>query len=81
MGVGGGRVRNLEHIGDRVRAVRRRRALTQAELAESAGVSVDTVVKLEGGRHEPRPATVRKLAAALNVGVEYLTVGEEMERG
>ena len=67
----------MEHIGDRVRSVRKRRALTQAELAKAAGVSVDTVVKLENGRHEPRPATVRKLARALRVEVEVLTVGEE----
>ncbi len=66
----------MEHIGDRVRAIRRRRALTQAELAEAAELSTDAVVKLENGKHEPRPKTVRKLADALDVPVETLTVGE-----
>lgn len=70
-------MKKIEHIGDRVRAVRRRRALTQAELAGTAEVSVDTVVKLENGRHEPRPKTIRRLAAAMGVDVEVLTVGEE----
>jgi transcriptional regulator with XRE-family HTH domain len=37
-----------------------------AELAELAGVSRQTVVKVEGGL-EPRPTTVRKLAKALGV--------------
>jgi transcriptional regulator with XRE-family HTH domain len=50
----------------RLRAIRERKALTQDELAELAGVSRQTVVKLEGGL-QPRPPTVRKLAAALGV--------------
>lgn len=70
-------MKNLQHTGDRVRELRRRKALTQAELAEVAGVSVDTIVKLENGRHDPRPKTIRKLARALDVPVERLTVGAE----
>lgn len=50
----------------RLRAIRERKALTQDELAEMAGVSRQTVVKIEGGL-EPRPPTIRKLAAALGV--------------
>jgi transcriptional regulator with XRE-family HTH domain len=50
----------------RMRAIRERKALTQDELAELAGVSRQTVVKVEGGL-EPRPATIRKLAKALGV--------------
>jgi len=43
-----------------------RNALTQDELAELAGISRETVVKIEGGL-EPRPPTIRKLAASLGV--------------
>jgi DNA-binding XRE family transcriptional regulator len=50
----------------RLRAVRERKALTQDELATLAGVSRQTVVKIEGGL-EPRLPTVRKLAKALGV--------------
>lgn len=50
----------------RLRAIRERKALTQNELADMAGVSRQTVVKIEGGL-EPRPPTIRKLAAALGV--------------
>jgi transcriptional regulator with XRE-family HTH domain len=50
----------------RLRAVRERKALTQEELANLAGVSRQTVLKIEGGL-EPRPPTIRKLAAALGV--------------
>lgn len=50
----------------RLRATRERTALTQDELATLAGVSRQTVVKIEGGL-EPRPPTIRKLAKALGV--------------
>jgi transcriptional regulator with XRE-family HTH domain len=50
----------------RLRALRERKALTQDELAEIAGVSRQTVLKIEGGL-EPRPPTIRKLAKALGV--------------
>ena len=49
--------------------------LTKTELAELEEVSADTVNKLEGGRTQPHPATVRKLATALGVEVEDLTGG------
>ena len=46
----------VRHIGERVRAVRKRRALTQMELASEAGLSVDTISKVENGLHEPPPS-------------------------
>jgi transcriptional regulator with XRE-family HTH domain len=41
--------------------------LTQAELADRAGVSRDTIVRLEGGKQPPRPRTLKKLAEVLGV--------------
>ncbi|GAB3838798.1 helix-turn-helix domain-containing protein [Dactylosporangium cerinum] len=50
-------------FGALVRAHRRRLGLTQDELATKAGLSVRSIVKLEGGRIAvPRPPTVRLLA-------------------
>lgn len=63
-------------IGDRIREARLGMALTQAQLAEKAGVSTDGVMKVEGGRSYPRPTTVQKLAMALEVPASYLTRGE-----
>jgi len=54
--------------GDRLRKVRDRRLLSQRELAERAGLSPTTILKLESGRvDEPHPRTIRKLADALEV--------------
>jgi transcriptional regulator with XRE-family HTH domain len=46
---------------------RPRRALTQAELAERAGVTTATVARIERDEIEPRMTTLRKLARALEV--------------
>jgi transcriptional regulator with XRE-family HTH domain len=54
-------------IGDRLRDLRVRRALTQEELAEKADVGTNTVARLERNESEPHMSTLRKLARALGV--------------
>lgn len=54
--------------GEKLREVRDRRLLSQRELAERAGLSPTTILKLEADRvEEPHPRTVRKLAEGLGV--------------
>jgi transcriptional regulator with XRE-family HTH domain len=63
--------------GVRLRKVRDRRLLSQRELAERAGLSPTTILKLESGRvDEPHPRTIRKLADALEVDPAELVEGE-----
>jgi transcriptional regulator with XRE-family HTH domain len=50
-----------------LRWYREQEALTQQELAKKAGVTRLTVMLLEQGKQQPRPATTRKLAKALRV--------------
>jgi len=52
--------------------MRRRKGLTQTELAALAGVSRITIARLEGAIDEPRPTTTRKVATALGVEPEDL---------
>ena len=68
----------MPHIsGDRLRKVRDKRLLSQRELAERAGLSPTTILKLESGRvDEPHPRTIRKLADALEVDPAELVRGE-----
>jgi len=54
---------------------RRRRALTQRELAELAGLNPTTVSELEVCRRGAYPATMRRLADALDIEVQDL-IGE-----
>jgi transcriptional regulator with XRE-family HTH domain len=63
------------YIGDRLKALRIEQALTQGELAEQAGVALNTVARLERNETEPHMPTARKLAAALGVHPRELTKG------
>jgi transcriptional regulator with XRE-family HTH domain len=54
--------------GEKLRKIRDERLLSQRELAEKAGLSPTTILKLEANRVEdPHPRTVRKLVEALEV--------------
>ncbi len=55
------------YIGDKLKEIRTRRFLTQEELAERAGVSPATIVRVERNQAEPHISTMRKLAQALSV--------------
>ena len=56
----------------RLKDVRQRKALTQQQLADRAGVNRVTIARIEGGKDEPFPTTVRKVADALGVEPEDL---------
>ena len=47
-------------------------ALSLRDLGKLAGVSYDAIHAIEVGKQEPRPSTVRKLAAALGIEPEVL---------
>jgi transcriptional regulator with XRE-family HTH domain len=51
----------------RLRELRMKQALTQAELADRSGVSRGTIIRLEQGDPNVLPSTLRKLARALKV--------------
>jgi transcriptional regulator with XRE-family HTH domain len=51
----------------RLRELRLRNALTQAELADKAGVARTTILRLEAGNPNVSPSTLRKLARTLRV--------------
>jgi transcriptional regulator with XRE-family HTH domain len=55
-----------------MRRLRKDRGLSQAQLAELAGVEQGTVSKIEVGSRRGDPETLRKIAAALGVSVEEL---------
>lgn len=60
-------------FGERLAAARKRRGLTQRELASASGVSVSLIRLLEqGGRETTRLETARKLAVALGVPTTML---------
>ncbi len=58
----------MDHVGEAVRHYRKRRDLTQEELAKRASVAPTSIVRLESGEIKaPRLSTLHKLAGALSL--------------
>ena len=62
----------MANVGDRLKEERTLKGWSQRDLAEVSGTNVDTISGIERGQHEPRPSTLRKLAAALGIQVRDL---------
>ncbi len=62
-------------IGDTLKRLRTESALTQEELAASAGLTTAAVARIERNEANPRPSTLRKLAEALEVSPSELVRG------
>ena len=63
-------------IGRRLRAERTKRFLTQAQLAQKAGISQKQLSKIENDEVEPRFSTILSLADALGAEPEIFLEGE-----
>jgi transcriptional regulator with XRE-family HTH domain len=59
--------RFTEVDGARLRRLRRERALSQRDLSHMTGIAFDTISRLETGKQDAQPRTIRKLADALGV--------------
>ena len=64
-----------------VATLRRERAMFQRELADSVGISVPALQRIEAGRVRVLASTLRNLATALNTTVDALRVSDESTRG
>ena len=67
-----------EWVGGRIRQVRRRAGLTQAELGERAGITPDYVGRIERGRGAATLETLGRIASALDVPLRELLDREEI---
>ena len=61
---------------ERLKELRKLRALSQQELAEAAGIGRATLSRIERGETGAHGRTLRRLAQALGVGVEELVKTE-----
>ena len=64
-------------IGNNLRRLREDRLLTQAELAERAGLALSSLVRIENDQVDPRFSSIRKLARALDADPKALTTRED----
>jgi transcriptional regulator with XRE-family HTH domain len=65
------------YVGDNLKKLRVLNAVTQAELAQKAGLTLAAVARIERNEAEPRMTTLRKLAEALSVEPHELVRGED----
>jgi transcriptional regulator with XRE-family HTH domain len=61
-----------ESLGMRIKLARTRRGLNQAELARAIGLSKNSMNLIERDRRSPAFRWVQKIAAVLNVSLDYL---------
>ncbi len=59
-------------IGERIKELRKKKGLTQKDLAERVGFSYVNISQLENSRKNPKLETIRKIAAALDVSMNEL---------
>ena len=59
-------------IGNSVRAHRKLAGMTQAQLADRAGLAFETISRVEGGREPPSLRTLLALANALDASLDTL---------
>lgn len=74
---------NREDYGSRIRSLRKKRGLTQEQLAEKMNVSTPYIAKIETGK---QTGPVELAAEFFEVSLDYLLVGkgdfaEEQKRG
>ena len=62
--------------GNRLRQLRRERALSQRDLSRITGIAHDYISQLETDKREAQPRTIRKLAEALGVEPKVLMKGD-----
>ena len=64
----------------KLRTLRKKKGLTQKELASDLGVALSTVAMWETANREPDLATIRKIAEYFDISIEEL-VNDELELG
>lgn len=64
--------------GEKIAQLRKQLGMTQAKLAEKAGISTSAVAMYETNRRQPDAATSLSLAKALNVPARTLLVADEL---
>lgn len=63
-----------------LKGLREQRAITQEALASSAGISVGTLARIEGGRTAPSWDSVRRIIDALGVSFAELAAALDARR-
>jgi len=62
----------MENYGERLRAARTMKKLTQTELAERLGITQKSYQRMETGNHDLKMSTVYKICKTLDISADWL---------
>lgn len=71
---------NPKETGKRIQLLRKRKGLSQEELADKLNVSSNTVAKIECGLRRPSVDFVVDLVNFFDTTVDYIILGEEIKK-
>lgn len=63
-------------IGERIKAVRQAKDMTQEDFSQKLGTARNTIANYEIGRREPMEATIKSICREFNVNYDWLKDGE-----
>ena len=67
----------LHHMGSRIMNRRKELNMKQEEVAEQAGLSLQTISSAERGKKALRPENILKISEVLHVSTDYLLSGKQ----
>lgn len=76
----GKKVDGANSLGDRIRNMRLGMEMSQKRFAEYAGVQASDINRVEAGKATLGPQTLKRIAEAFHVGVEWLQYGDESKK-
>lgn len=71
--------KNARTIGQKIRSLRERQDITAKKLAERAGITAQTITRIERGHTDVSFATLKKILSAMGYGLADLAIEEENE--
>ncbi len=66
-------------LGKRIRELRKKRNLTQEQLAELIGIEIPSLSNIENGKNYPNSETIDKIARGLQVQIFEIYMFEHLE--
>lgn len=70
----------MDAIGKKIKEVRKKKGLSQEELAESSNINLRTIQRIENNENEPRGKTLHLICSVLDINVEdLLDYGKESD--
>lgn len=71
----------MKHIGNKIREIRKKKGLSQEELADRAKVNLRTIQRIENDQNQPHGKTMQLICEVLEVNVEdILDYGKREDR-